>query len=163
MSVIRLQNISVSFESNVILRDVFFRLSKGDRIGLIGKNGTGKTTLLKLMLGRVEPTAGTVSVDQGLEIGYFSQFSELHGESTVLEVLHEVPAPIHAVEEALRAYTSRAALAVHREDRVGTLEVGKYADLVILNQDPFSIDKEKVGSTKADYTIVGGRVVFERE
>lgn len=102
MSLIRLQNISMSFESNVIMRDVFFRLQKGDRIGLIGKNGTGKTTLLELILGRVEPTDGTVSVDQGLEIGYFSQFSELSGELTVLEVLHEVAAPIHAVEQALR-------------------------------------------------------------
>jgi ATP-binding cassette subfamily F protein 3 len=102
VSLIRLQNISMSFESNVILRDVFFRVSKGDRIGLIGKNGTGKTTLLELILGRVEPTDGTVSVDQGLEIGYFSQFSELSGESTVLDVLLEVTAPIHAVEQALR-------------------------------------------------------------
>ena len=102
MSLIRLQNISMSFESNVVLRDVFFRLSKGDRIGLIGKNGTGKTTLLELILGRVEPTDGAVSVDQGLEIGYFSQFSELSGESTVLDVLHKVSAPIHAVEQSLR-------------------------------------------------------------
>lgn len=76
----------------------------------------------------------------------------------------EVWLPSHSltVEEALRAYTSRAARAVHREDRLGTLEVGKYADLVILNQDPFTIDKEKLGSTKADVTIVGGRVVYER-
>ncbi len=66
------------------------------------------------------------------------------------------------VEEALRAYTSSAARAVHREDRVGTIEVGKYADLVILNQDPFTIPKEKIGSTKPDYTIVGGRVAYER-
>ena len=102
MSLIRLQNVSLSFESNVILRDVFFRLSKGDRIGLLGKNGSGKTSLLKLILGQAEPSAGTVAIDQGLEIGYFSQFSELHGASTVLDVLHDVSAPIHAVEAALR-------------------------------------------------------------
>ena len=73
--------------------------------------------------------------------------------------------PSHSltVEEALRAYTSHAARAVHREDRVGTIEVGKYADLVILDQDPFTIPKEKIGSTKADYTIVGGKVVFVRK
>jgi ATPase subunit of ABC transporter with duplicated ATPase domains len=101
LSLIRLQNISMSFESNVILRDVFFQLSRGDRVGLIGKNGSGKTTLLKLILGQEEPTAGTVAIDQGLEIGYFSQFSELSGDSTVLDVLHEVDAPIHDVEQAL--------------------------------------------------------------
>ena len=102
MSLIRLQNVSMSFDSNVILRDVFFRLSRGDRVGLIGKNGSGKTTLLKLILGQEEPTAGTVAVDQELAMGYFSQFSELSGESNLLDVLREVSAPIHAVEEALK-------------------------------------------------------------
>ena len=108
MSLIRLQNVSMSFDSNVILRDVFFRLSRGDRVGLIGKNGSGKTTLLKLILGQEEPTAGTVAVDQELAIGYFSQFSELSGEATLLDVLHEVSAPIHAIEEALKRSRSRS-------------------------------------------------------
>ena len=73
-----------------------------------------------------------------------------------------LPSHSLSVEEALRCYTSSASRAVHREDQVGTLEIGKFADLVILNQDPFTIPKEKVGATKADYTIVAGRVVFER-
>ncbi len=134
MSLIRLQKVSMSFESNVILRDVFFRLSKGDRIGLIGKNGTGKTTLLELILGRVEPTEGTVSVDQGLEIGYFSQFSELHGESTVLDVLHEVSAPIHAVEEALR----EVEIALEREP------TGKEMDAVLERQASLFEEMERL-------------------
>ncbi len=101
MSVIRLQNLSKRFDHHVILRDVFFRLAPGDRVGLIGKNGSGKTTLLKLILGQEEPTTGTVAIDRGLRIGYFSQFSELRGESTVVEVLDEVLAPIHDVEQSL--------------------------------------------------------------
>ncbi len=101
MSLIRLQNLTMRFDDHVILRDVFFRLSRGDRVGLIGKNGSGKTTLLKLILGREEPSAGTVAIDRGLEIGYFSQFSELRGESSVLEVLDELFAPIHAIEDKL--------------------------------------------------------------
>ena len=101
MSLIRLQSLSMCFDDNVILRDVFFRLSRGDRVGLIGKNGSGKTTLLKLILGQEEPTAGTIAIDQGLEIGYFSQFSELRGESTVLGELRECFAPIHALEASL--------------------------------------------------------------
>ena len=102
MSLIRLQNLTKRFDDHVILRDVFFRLSQGDRVGLIGKNGSGKTTLLKLILGREEPSAGTVAIDRGLEIGYFSQFSELRGEASVLDVLDEVFAPIHTIEDKLR-------------------------------------------------------------
>ena len=102
MSVIRLHNISKRYDDKLVLRDVFFRLSRGDRVGLIGKNGTGKTTVLKLILGQEEPTAGTVEVDEGIRIGYFSQFSELSGETTILEVLDELFTDVHAIEEGLQ-------------------------------------------------------------
>ena len=101
MSVLRLQKVSMRYDSNVILREVYFRLGPRDRVGLIGRNGSGKTTLFKLILGREEPTEGAVAIDDGLAIGYFSQFSELRGDSTVVDVLHEVFAPIRAVEASL--------------------------------------------------------------
>jgi ATPase subunit of ABC transporter with duplicated ATPase domains len=101
VSLIRLQNVSIRYDNNVILREVFFKLDPGDRVGLIGKNGSGKTTLFKLILGREEPDEGTVAINDGLEIGYFSQFSEISGDSTVIDVLREVFAPIRAVESAL--------------------------------------------------------------
>jgi ATPase subunit of ABC transporter with duplicated ATPase domains len=101
MSLVRLNGISKSFNSNLVRRDAFFRLSQGDKVGLIGKNGVGKTTVLKLILGREAPTEGTVEINLGLTVGCFSQFSELSGEATVLEVLEELFADIHAVEERL--------------------------------------------------------------
>ncbi len=101
MSLVRLYNVSKEFESNLVFREVFFRLSKGDRVGLIGKNGVGKTTILKLILGQEEPTEGTVEVNDGLKMGYFSQFSELNGEMSILDVLEELFADIHAIEERL--------------------------------------------------------------
>ena len=101
MSLVRLHNVSKTFESNTVLREVFFRLSKGDRVGLIGKNGVGKTTVLKLILGQEEPTEGTVEVDDGVKIGYFSQFSELNGEMSIQDVLEEVFKDIQAIEEEL--------------------------------------------------------------
>lgn len=52
MSLLRFQDVSKSFDGNPVLRKVFFRLNPGDRVGLIGKNGSGKTTALKLVLGQ---------------------------------------------------------------------------------------------------------------
>lgn len=101
MSLVRLYNISKKYDSKLIFHDIFFRLSKGDRIGLIGKNGTGKTTILKLILGQEEPTEGTIEIEKDVKIGYFSQFSELNGEQTIQEVLEEVFSGIKAIEEEL--------------------------------------------------------------
>ena len=86
----------------LIFREAFLRLSRGDRVGLIGRNGVGKTTVLKLILGQEEPTEGAVEVERDVRIGYFSQFSELNGETSVLEVLEELFADIRAIEEELR-------------------------------------------------------------
>jgi len=103
MSLIRLNDVEVRFEKTQILREAFFRLETGDRVGLIGKNGSGKTTILKLILEQVSPDAGTVTLEPGLKIGYFSQFSELNGSSTIAEVLDELFVEIKAVEAELAA------------------------------------------------------------
>ncbi len=104
MSLIRLKNVTKKFDDPVrlVLKDVFFRVAAGERIGLVGKNGTGKTTLLKLILGRDEPTEGVVEITDGIKIGYFSQFSELDSEQSVQEVLQDVFADLRAMEAELQ-------------------------------------------------------------
>ena len=101
MSLIRLQNVSKRYETRPILRDVFFRLSAGDRAGLVGKNGAGKTTILQLILGRTEPTEGSVEITLGTKVGYFSQFSELSDDASVFDILMGLFADVQAIETEL--------------------------------------------------------------
>ncbi len=101
MSLIRLNNISVKYEDRQVLRNVFFKLNEGERVGLIGKNGAGKTTILKLILNRIEPAAGAVEREQSLKVGYFSQFSELDGRLSVQHVLEDIFSDIRALEDDL--------------------------------------------------------------
>jgi len=101
MSLVRLHNLSKKYDSRMIFHEIFFRLNKGDRVGLIGKNGVGKTTILKLILNQEEPTSGTVEIDKDIKIGYFSQFSELNGEMTIKQVLDDIFSDIHAIEKEL--------------------------------------------------------------
>lgn len=101
MTSIRLNNVSKSFEGQPVLREVYFRLGEGDRLGLIGKNGSGKTTLLRLILGQESPDEGSIEVDSGTRLGYFSQFSELNGEQSIQQVLDGIFAEIHVLEEQL--------------------------------------------------------------
>ena len=103
MSLIRLNDVSVTFDGRPVLREAFLKLRAGDRVGLIGKNGTGKTTFLELMLGRIEPTSGTVDVTRGTTIGYFSQFSELDGELSTWQTLSAHFAPVHETQARLDA------------------------------------------------------------
>lgn len=98
MSWIRLNDVAKGYDGKVMLREVFFRLSDGDRIGLIGRNGTGKTTLLQLLLGREAPDTGTVDVTEGARIGYFSQFSELDGDRSIQAELESLFSVVHTVE-----------------------------------------------------------------
>jgi predicted amidohydrolase YtcJ len=67
------------------------------------------------------------------------------------------------VEDAVRAFTYGSAYAAFSDDRVGTLEVGKLADLAVLSQDIFSVDPLAIGNTHVTLTMVGGRIVFRAQ
>ena len=75
--VIRARNVSYSYGDVPVIRDFSIKIMRGDRIGLIGNNGVGKTTLLRLLLGELEPQTGTVKLGTGIEIGYFDQLREV--------------------------------------------------------------------------------------
>jgi ATPase subunit of ABC transporter with duplicated ATPase domains len=114
MSLIRLNDVSVRFDKVQVLREAFFRLESGDRVGLIGKNGSGKSTILKMAMDQVAPDAGTVTLEPGIKVGYFSQFTELDGEATILEILNGLFSGIKAIEAELAEID--AAIAVGPSD-----------------------------------------------
>jgi ATP-binding cassette subfamily F protein 3 len=102
MSVIRMENVTKKYEDTLIFRDIYFRLSKGERMGLIGRNGAGKSTVFKLILGKEEPTSGKVEIDPQVKIGYFSQFSEMSGGLSVQQELEMCFEQVTLIEQELK-------------------------------------------------------------
>lgn len=82
---ISVEHLSIEFSSRPILDDISFLINKKDRIALVGKNGAGKTTLLRLIAGEYTPTAGTITRDSGLTIGYLPQVMLFTDERTLRE------------------------------------------------------------------------------
>jgi ATP-binding cassette subfamily F protein uup len=74
--VIRAKNVSYSYDDEKLIEGFSIKINRGDRIGLIGNNGVGKTTLLRLLIGELVPQTGTLKLGTNLQIGYFDQMRE---------------------------------------------------------------------------------------
>ena len=88
--VAELDKVSKSYNGKTIVRDFSCRLQRGDKLGLIGANGTGKTTLLKLIMGELAPDSGRAHLGTKLEIAYFDQFrAALNEEATLGDTISQ--------------------------------------------------------------------------
>ncbi len=86
--VAELERVSLSFGEKVIVKDLDFKLLRGDRLGLVGHNGVGKSTLVSLILGKRQPESGTVKLGTNLQIAYFDQLrAQLDPQKTVAETI----------------------------------------------------------------------------
>ncbi|VAW92899.1 Bis-ABC ATPase Uup [hydrothermal vent metagenome] len=84
--VVELEKVNFSFENNCMVKDLSLRIMRGDRIGIIGPNGIGKSTLLKLLLGELKPDQGNIRLGTKLEVAYFDQHREqLNLEASVFD------------------------------------------------------------------------------
>ncbi|MCX5696814.1 MAG: ABC-F family ATP-binding cassette domain-containing protein [Candidatus Omnitrophica bacterium] len=86
---ISINNLSKNYGKKVLFEDISLTINHGEKIGLIGPNGTGKTTLFSLILGEVEPSAGNIQVNKNIHIGYLPQEASFKSERTVLAELTE--------------------------------------------------------------------------
>ena len=86
--VAELEDVSKRFGDKIVVKDFSCRIQRGDKVGLIGANGTGKTTLLRLILGQLQPDAGKVQLGTKIEVAYFDQFrTQLDPEAPLCEVI----------------------------------------------------------------------------
>lgn len=102
MIILSAQHIAKSFGVNAVLRDVSLTVQLGDRIGLVGVNGCGKSTLMRILAGLDSQDGGEISLVRGTRIGYLAQQNMVTSGETVWNELQKVYEPVFAMEKKLR-------------------------------------------------------------
>jgi len=107
---ISLQSIGLQYSSQIVFDNLNASFYDDDRVALIGRNGTGKTSLLRLIMGKEEPAAGTVSISSGTTVGYLSQEVETVRDITPLDIVLEPFAHLLSTDSLYEAVANSAAL-----------------------------------------------------
>ena len=151
------ERLSINFGSRQLLEDVNFYLNEGDKTGIIGINGTGKSTFLKVLAGVIEPDEGRISRNPNVQVSYLSQNPVMDDNATILEQVF-----LHFPEDfrALNEYEAKSMLTKlglsDFEQKVGTLSGGQRkrvalvaalvhpADILIMDEPTNHLDSEMV-------------------
>jgi len=99
-----ISQVSKGFGPQTLFTEVSLRLLSGDRVGLVGPNGTGKTTLFSIILGDAEPDAGKIELERGTRIGFLPQESAPTGDETVIELATSISPELENIFLTLRKH-----------------------------------------------------------
>lgn len=148
---ISIQNLSVEFNSTALFSGVNFVINKRDKIALVGKNGAGKSTMLKIIAGLQEPTGGVVAAQKDITIGYLPQQMILTDERSVVEEVRTVFGKLDEMKASLAHMNTELA---ERTD----YESESYAELIdrISNlSDLVQMEESENGEAELEKTLLG--------
>ncbi|PJR04270.1 ABC-F family ATP-binding cassette domain-containing protein [Avrilella dinanensis] len=135
---LNIHNLTVSFSGENLFEGITFRLNAGDRVGLIGKNGAGKSTMLKVLSGEIAPDGGSIATEKNLRIGFLKQDLDFESGKTVLEESYQAFTEIKSIESQLDKINNELATRTDYESE-------SYNDLI-----------EKLSELTHQYDILGG-------
>ena len=136
---ITITNLSKNYGEKILFEDISLNINLGERIGLIGPNGTGKSTLFSLILGEVEPSSGEIRVNKNTHIGYLPQEASFKSERTVLSELTEGDERIlhlknekEELEHKNEAGSKRYGEVLHTLETLGYFELEHKAEKILM-------------------------------
>ncbi len=148
---ISINNLTVAYGGFTLLNEINFHIGESDKIGLVGKNGAGKSTVLKLICGLQSPTSGKVACPSGVKIGYLPQIMEHHRGRSVIDEAMTAFADMFAMEADLEKITAELAQRTDYESK-------EYQDLIVrMNEinDRIAIAASENPQVQAERTLVG--------
>ena len=165
MNLVTIEHLTKSYTERLLFDDTAFSLNEGEKVGLIGVNGTGKSTLLKIVAGLVEPDGGTVVRGRSLYIRYLPQIPEFVESDTVLEsVERENASEPHFTSRDELLATAKNILnklgITDHEARIGTLSGGQRKRValagVLLSRGPADPGRAHQPPGQPDGGLAGG-------
>ena len=102
---VSVNNVCVQFSGNDLFKGISFVVNEKDRIGLVGKNGVGKSTLMKIMAGQQVPESGGITIPEGKSVGYLSQDIHINSDKSILEETLSVLQDVNAIQEEIDSVT----------------------------------------------------------
>ena len=148
---ISIQNLSVEFSAKSLFDGINYVINKRDRIALVGKNGAGKSTMLKIIAGVQKPTSGSVAVPQDVTIGYLPQHMTLTDTNTVID---EVRKAFGHIQQLHEQYDRLSAELAERTD----YESDAYARLIdrmTTLSEQISMEEGDGGEAEMEKTLIG--------
>ncbi len=148
---ISINNLSVEFSAHPLFTDISFVINPNDKIALVGKNGAGKSTMLKILAGLMSPTSGSVSKPNELTIGYLPQQMKLADETTIFEETKKAFSRRTALEEELHMLNSRLEATTDFESE----EYQKLFDRIEFLNDRLAVDDTTNVEAEIEKTLIG--------
>ena len=118
MSILSTEQLGHSFNDNWLFKDLYLGLNKGDRVALVGINGTGKSTLLRILSGLLNPSLGKVVTERDLRIGYLEQDPQFQNQETISDFIYSIG---NEKQQLIRQYEEAIEQDVHDEKLLNRL------------------------------------------
>ena len=145
MPLLSVSNLSMSFAEKDLYKDAEFTLEKGEHMGVVGQNGVGKSTLIKIITGSELPLSGDIKWQKNVKIGYLDQYADVDEDITLIDFLRTAFADLYKTNDQLNALYNKYAETA--DDKL--LErAGKLQD-ILDSSDFYNID------TRIEQTITG--------
>lgn len=126
---LNIHNLSVSFGGTYLFEEVTFRLGAGDRVGLVGKNGAGKSTMLKILSRELQPDSGSIAAEKEIKIGFLKQDIDFVKGRTVLEEAYQAFEEIKAAEVKIDKINNQLATRTDYESEEYSLLIENLSDV----------------------------------
>lgn len=145
---LNIHNLSVSFGGTYLFEEVTFRLGAGDRVGLVGKNGAGKSTMLKILAGDIKPDSGVIATEKEVKLGFLRQDIDFEQGRTVLEEAYQAFEEIKRAEFRIEEINHQLATRTDYESESYNLLIEELSDVThhyeVLGGYSYVGDTEKI-------------------